>query len=132
MAAIQLHLVAESCTICSSHSRRPVRKLLDTPSYMATRRNKLRLFIYRPVTACKSGFLTQKKKRKQGRKVTLHFIRSFFLSFKLQQIVQDYSRNTLSILKKNFYSFKNFLVPCESKLLTPCCSSERTNSCILH
>jgi hypothetical protein len=31
--AIQLHLVAESCTICSSRSRRPVRKLLDT-SYM--------------------------------------------------------------------------------------------------
>jgi hypothetical protein len=28
--AIQLHLVAESCTICSSRSRRPVRKLLDT------------------------------------------------------------------------------------------------------
>jgi hypothetical protein len=25
--------VAESCTICSSRSRRPVRKLLDTPSY---------------------------------------------------------------------------------------------------
>jgi hypothetical protein len=31
--AIQLHLVAESCTICSSRSRSPVRKLLDTPSY---------------------------------------------------------------------------------------------------
>jgi hypothetical protein len=31
--AIQLHLVAESCTICSSRSRRPVRKLLDTSSY---------------------------------------------------------------------------------------------------
>jgi hypothetical protein len=31
---IQLHLVAESCTICSSCSRRPVRKLLDTPSYV--------------------------------------------------------------------------------------------------
>jgi hypothetical protein len=30
--AIQLHLVAESCTICSSRSRRPVRKLLDTLS----------------------------------------------------------------------------------------------------
>jgi hypothetical protein len=30
--AIQLHLVAESCTIGSSCSRRPVRKLLDTPS----------------------------------------------------------------------------------------------------
>jgi hypothetical protein len=29
---IQLHPVAESCTICSSRSRRPVRKLLDTPS----------------------------------------------------------------------------------------------------
>jgi len=25
--------VSESCTICSSRSRRPVRKLLDTPSY---------------------------------------------------------------------------------------------------
>jgi hypothetical protein len=31
--AIQLHLVAEIFTICSSHFRRPVRKLLDTPSY---------------------------------------------------------------------------------------------------
>jgi hypothetical protein len=34
--AIQLHLVAESCTVCSSRSRRPVPKLLDTPSYMRT------------------------------------------------------------------------------------------------
>jgi hypothetical protein len=31
--AIQLHLVAESCTISSSRSRRPVQELLDTPSY---------------------------------------------------------------------------------------------------
>jgi len=31
---IQLYLVAESCTICSSRSRRPVRELLDTPSYV--------------------------------------------------------------------------------------------------
>jgi hypothetical protein len=31
--AIQLQLVAESCTICSSRCRRPVRQLLDTPSY---------------------------------------------------------------------------------------------------
>jgi len=31
--AIQLHLVVEICTICSSRSRRPVRKLLDTHSY---------------------------------------------------------------------------------------------------
>jgi len=32
--ATKLHLVAESCTIFSSRSRRPVRKLLDTPSYI--------------------------------------------------------------------------------------------------
>jgi hypothetical protein len=32
--AMQLHLVAESCTICSSLSRQPARKLLDTLSYM--------------------------------------------------------------------------------------------------
>jgi hypothetical protein len=35
--AIQLHIVAESCTICSSRSRRPVRKLLDTPSCLEMR-----------------------------------------------------------------------------------------------
>jgi len=32
--AIQLHLVADSCTICSCRSRRPVRKLVDTLSYV--------------------------------------------------------------------------------------------------
>jgi len=31
--AIQLHLLAEGCTICSSRSRWPVRKRLDTPLY---------------------------------------------------------------------------------------------------
>jgi len=31
--AIQLHLVAEGYIICSSRSRRPVRKLKDTPSF---------------------------------------------------------------------------------------------------
>jgi len=31
--ATQLQLVAESFIICGSRSRRPVRKLLDTPSY---------------------------------------------------------------------------------------------------
>jgi len=34
--AIQLHLVAESCTICSSRSRWPGRKILDTFSYIMT------------------------------------------------------------------------------------------------
>jgi len=29
--AIQLHLVAENCTVCSSRSKWPVRKLLETP-----------------------------------------------------------------------------------------------------
>jgi len=33
--AMRLHLVAESSTIWSSRARRPVRKLLDTPSYGA-------------------------------------------------------------------------------------------------
>jgi hypothetical protein len=32
--AIQVHLVAESSTVCSSRFRRPFRKLLDTPSYV--------------------------------------------------------------------------------------------------
>jgi hypothetical protein len=35
--AIQLHVVAESCNNCSSCSRRPVQKLLDTPSYTTER-----------------------------------------------------------------------------------------------
>jgi len=39
--ATQLHLVAEGCTICSSRARRPVRKLLDTPSYLPVRNWKL-------------------------------------------------------------------------------------------
>jgi hypothetical protein len=39
--AIKLHLVAESCTICSSRSRWPVRKRLHTPSYMARQFQKV-------------------------------------------------------------------------------------------
>jgi hypothetical protein len=38
--AIQLHLVAESCTIFSSCSRRLVRKILVTPSYNTSKNNK--------------------------------------------------------------------------------------------
>jgi len=34
--ALQLHIVAQSCTNCSSRSRQPVRKLLDTPSYTSS------------------------------------------------------------------------------------------------
>jgi len=41
--AIQLHLVAENCTIIwSSRARRSVRKLLDTPSYVGTGRSSPR------------------------------------------------------------------------------------------
>jgi hypothetical protein len=36
---IQMRLVAESCTICSSRCRRPVRKLLDTLPYVDIWRN---------------------------------------------------------------------------------------------
>jgi len=42
---IQLHLVAESWMICSSRSRRSVRKLLDTPSY--TTELHIMSFVYR-------------------------------------------------------------------------------------
>jgi len=40
--AIQLHLAAEKFTICSSGSRRSVRRLLDTPSYITIRIRKLK------------------------------------------------------------------------------------------
>jgi hypothetical protein len=48
--ATQLHLVAESSTICSCRSRRPVRTILDAPLYstrgeMKKRRNIIRIFV---------------------------------------------------------------------------------------
>jgi hypothetical protein len=39
---IPLHLVAESCIICSSCSRQPVWKLLDTPLYYLWIRKSLK------------------------------------------------------------------------------------------
>jgi hypothetical protein len=42
--AIQLHLVAESCNICSSRSRRPVRKLFDTPSWYNLKRKPKKIW----------------------------------------------------------------------------------------
>jgi hypothetical protein len=48
--AIQLHLVAQSYTISISRSRRPVRKLLDTPSFTpAAARN--RTMVFQPVSS---------------------------------------------------------------------------------
>jgi hypothetical protein len=45
--AIQLHLVAESCTISSSRSRRTVRKRLDTPSGFFETLSILALVVFR-------------------------------------------------------------------------------------
>jgi hypothetical protein len=47
--AIQLHLVAESCTICSFGSRRPVRKLLDTLSYSTGNLNEPKFLPSAPI-----------------------------------------------------------------------------------
>jgi len=43
--AIQLHLVAESYTICSSRSRRPVREFLNTPSYLNSPNSFMALYL---------------------------------------------------------------------------------------
>jgi hypothetical protein len=50
--AIQIHLVEESCTICSSRSRRPVLKLLNTPSYICTSFFSFKIYTHQ---ACQSG-----------------------------------------------------------------------------
>jgi hypothetical protein len=51
---IQLHLVAKSSTICSSHSRRPVQKLTDTPSYVPKKYKCFGIKIYKlyDTTSC--------------------------------------------------------------------------------
>jgi hypothetical protein len=70
--AIQLHLVAESCTICSSRSRRSVRKLSDTPSYvcvhacvcaLTSARARVYIYIYIYINPLK-GTATSKTKDK--------------------------------------------------------------------
>jgi len=43
--AIQLHLVAESCTTYSYRSRQPVWKLLDLPSYGMRRGSPIRIVV---------------------------------------------------------------------------------------
>jgi len=48
--AIQLHLVAESYTICSSRSRLPVRNLLVTPSYVEVHVGRLNAQILGVIT----------------------------------------------------------------------------------
>jgi hypothetical protein len=55
--AIQLHLVAESCNICISRSRRPVRKLLDTPSYEVSVSFKWRIVVKYHIHRNHKGFV---------------------------------------------------------------------------
>jgi hypothetical protein len=45
--AMQLHLVTENCTICSSRCRRPVRKLLYKHSYNGLAREKHTILVGR-------------------------------------------------------------------------------------
>jgi len=52
---IQLHVVAESYIICSSRARRPVRKLLDTHSYLYYRRKIFSLYFVKFLTYRKIG-----------------------------------------------------------------------------
>jgi hypothetical protein len=52
---IQLHVVAESCTTCSSYSRRPVRELLDTPSYSSEVKECVKLYPHCPNTSSWCG-----------------------------------------------------------------------------
>jgi hypothetical protein len=57
--AIQLHLVAESCTSCSFRSRRPVWKLLVTHSFMEPKYGPIQLTqICRFLTYWSGGFKT--------------------------------------------------------------------------
>jgi len=51
--AIQLHLVAESCTICICCSRRPVRKLLVTLSYTESCVGEFRYVCSHPPVTCR-------------------------------------------------------------------------------
>jgi hypothetical protein len=56
--AIKLHLVAESCTICSSRSRRPVRKL----------------FMHHPLCVCVHYFEIRGLLTRQNLKVVVQII----------------------------------------------------------
>jgi hypothetical protein len=56
--AIRLQLVAENCNICSSRSRRPIRKLLDTPLALLQRGQYWLLIQWAAthITECLSNF----------------------------------------------------------------------------
>jgi hypothetical protein len=56
--ATQLYLVADSCVICSSRSRWPVRKLLDTPSYVYNILPRVSpLFLFRCRINCEANYV---------------------------------------------------------------------------
>jgi hypothetical protein len=82
---IQLHLVAESYTICSSRCRRPVRKHLDTPLYLTALK-----FIY-----CRYSLLLQKqtKTREQSEIIVL------YISLKIRQIIKKFYNQIRGLFK---------------------------------
>jgi hypothetical protein len=56
--AIQLHLVSDSCTIRSSFSRCPVRKLLDTPSwYLKVFHGRFMMYVFQVIVRSHSVFI---------------------------------------------------------------------------
>jgi len=63
--AIQLHLVGESCTISSFRSRRPVRKLMDTPSHIQRGKIWGQRIESRNTSQSIAEFHNQDKKKKQ-------------------------------------------------------------------
>jgi hypothetical protein len=73
--AIQLHLVEENSTICSSRSRRPVRKLLDTPSY-SQGSNPARGLDIHPRSTADRGLAILQSPTKMSR--SIHSFRSYF------------------------------------------------------
>jgi len=75
--AIQVHLVAESCTICSSRSRQPAWKLLDTPSQVL-----LELLVFLSTDSNKRGnrtYRTRKIRKKKGIFVSAHICFLYFV-----------------------------------------------------
>jgi len=50
--AVQLRLVIESCTGCSSRSKRPVQKLFDKPSYTNTDIRAYAAYLVQNIHSC--------------------------------------------------------------------------------
>jgi hypothetical protein len=101
--AIQLHLVAESCsTICSSSSRRPFRKLLDTPSSI-----NINVWMEAAGTCC-------------WRFHSVHFLKtdymytmahSFYTCLQKTLITQNHSNSEYSVLNCSTFELYSWISP---------------------